>query len=103
MMLLIRIKNEKKLGFSTQFEFAVYEELQSLNNKEDGGVTSKDITSAIYDNIKEEISIVGWKTKKGSEKRISVTIYDILSKNDLPEDKIDELIPKIVELATRSL
>lgn len=95
-------KERKKLGFSTQFEFAVFEELQSQNNKEDGGVISKDITSAIYDSIKE-INIVGWKTKKGSDKRISVTIYDTLTKNNFPEDRINDLIPKIVELAKRSL
>jgi type I restriction enzyme, R subunit len=96
-------KERKKLGFSTQFEFAVFEELQALNNKEDGTVSSKEITKTIFDNIKQETNIVGWKTKKGSEKRISVSVYDILNKSSFPEDKINELIPRIIDLAKRSL
>ncbi|MDQ6866626.1 MAG: FUN14 domain-containing protein [Thermoproteota archaeon] len=40
---------------------------------------------------------------KGSEKRISVSIYDVLNKNSFQEDKINELIPRIIDLAKRSL
>ena len=38
-----------------------------------------------------------------SKKGISVNIYDILTEYKLPEEKIDELIPKIVELAEHNL
>jgi type I restriction enzyme, R subunit len=65
-------KKRKELGFSTPFEFAIYEKLKSLKNTDS---TSKDISRAIFDKIKEETSIVGWKTKKSSEKRMSITIY----------------------------
>jgi hypothetical protein len=37
--------------------------------KKDEELSSKEITKAIFDNFKEETKIVGWKTKKGSEKR----------------------------------
>jgi hypothetical protein len=68
----------KNLGFSTKFEFAVYEQLQSLKNDEKA---SKDITNAIYAKVKEEAGIVGWKNKRSSKKKMSIAIYDILSEN----------------------
>jgi transcription initiation factor TFIIIB Brf1 subunit/transcription initiation factor TFIIB len=86
----------KQLGFSTRFELAVYEELQSLGTDES---ESKNITTLIYEKVKVETNIEEWKTKKSSEKRISVTIYDILTDNKFPEDKINELLPKIIDLA----
>ena len=96
-------RERKKLGFSTQFEFALFEELQAAGNKEEHGLSSKEITKTIFDNILEETNIIGWKTKKGSEKRISVSIYDILSKNGFQEKRINDLIPKIIDLAKQTL
>jgi type I restriction enzyme R subunit len=94
-------KERKKLGFSTQFEFAVYEIfLQSLKNDEK---TSRDMTNAIFAKIKEEARIVDWKTKRSSEKRMSIAIYDILSENHYPEDKANELTMKIIDLAKKDL
>jgi type I restriction enzyme, R subunit len=98
-------KQREKLGFSTAFEFAVYEELQSARNDEN---TSKNLTHAIFNKVKEESQIVGWKTKRSSEKKISIAIYDILSEsnndnNKYPEEKINELTTKIIELAKRDL
>jgi len=96
-------KERKKLGFSTQFEFAVYELLlQSLKNDEK---SSRDITNAISAKIKEEAGIVGWKSKRGSEKKMSIAIYDILSENNnnYPEDKANELTMKIIDLAKKDL
>ena len=93
-------KERKKLGFSTQFEFAVYELIQSLKNDEKA---SRDITNAIFVKIKEEVEIVGWKTKRGSEKKMNIAIYDILSKNSFSEDKANELTMKIIELAKKDL
>jgi type I restriction enzyme, R subunit len=92
-------KQRKKLGFSTQFEFAVYEELQSVRNDEN---TSKNLTNAIFDKIKEETNIIGWKTKRSSEKAMAIAIYDILSEihdNRYSADKVNELAIKIIELA----
>jgi hypothetical protein len=59
-----------------------------------------------YDKVKEESKIVGWKTKRSSEKKMSIAIYDILSENNnnkYPEEKINELTTKIIELAKRDL
>ena len=93
-------KQRKKLGFSTRFEFAVYEELQSIK---DDKSNSKSITESIFDRIKAETKIVDWKTKTTSEKNLSNAIYDILTENKYPEDKVNTLTPKIVELAKRNL
>ena len=43
------------------------------------------------------------ENKESSEKRISITIYDILTDNKFPEDKINELVPKITDLAKCNL
>ena len=93
-------KERKKLGFSTQFEFAVYEQLQSLRDDEKA---SKAITNAIYRKVKEEAGIVGWKTKRSSEKKMSIAIYDILYEKKFPEDKTNELTMQIIDLAKRDL
>ena len=96
-------KERKKLGFSTQFEFAVYELLlHSLKRDEKA---SRDMTNAIYAKIKEEAGIVGWKTKRSSEKKISAAVYDILSENNnnYSEDKANEMTMKIIELAKKDL
>ena len=95
-------KERKKLGFSTQFEFAVYELL--LQSLKDDEKASRDITNAIFSKIKEEARIVGWKTKRSSEKKMSIAIYDILSDNDnFPEDKANELTMQIIDLAKKDL
>jgi len=94
-------KEHKKLGFSNPFEFAVYSELQSLKGDEVDSL--KKITKSIYDKLREESQIVGWKTKTGSEKEMIIAIYDILSENNFPNDKIGELAIKIINLARRHL
>jgi hypothetical protein len=67
-------------AFSKQFEFAVFELLlQSLKGDEK---TSREMTNAVYAKIKEEATIIGWKTKRSSEKRMRIAIYDILSGNN---------------------
>jgi type I restriction enzyme R subunit len=92
----------KKLGFSTPFDFAVYSELQSL--KTGNEVDSlKEITKSIYDKLKDETQIVGWKTKTGSGKNMTIAIYDTLSENHFPENKIEDLADKIIKLARRHL
>ena len=40
---------------------------------------------------------MGWKTKRSSQKTMSITIYDILTENKFPENKVDELTQKIIE------
>jgi hypothetical protein len=63
----------------------------------------KKITKSIFDKLREETQIVGWKTKTGSEKEMIITIYDILSENNFPNDKIGGLAIKIINLARRHL
>jgi type I restriction enzyme R subunit len=97
----LNAENERqKLGFSTQFEFAVNGLLQSIK---DNQKTSKNITTAIYKEVKAEAEIVGWKNKKSSEKKVSIDIYDILSENGYSEEKINELTMQIIDLAKRDL
>ena len=93
-------RKRKELGFSTPFEFAIYEELKSLKNNDS---ISKNISRAIFDKIKEETGIVGWKTKKSSEKRMSIIIYDILNEHKFRDDKVNELTQQFMELAKRDL
>lgn len=46
-------KERKKLGFSNQFEFALFEELRSAKDTEDAGISSKETTKTIFNNIKK--------------------------------------------------
>ena len=70
-----------------------------MNNDED----SKNTTKSIFKKIKKEMEIVGWKTKRSSKKNMSNIIYDILTDNKYPEDKVDEITGKILDLAERNL
>ena len=102
-------KERKKLGFTTGFEFAVYEQLlQLLEDKK----TSKSITHKIYDGIRDETQIVDWMNKRSAEKNISIIVYDLLEKEIsehlhknklLKEEKISELADDIVDLAKQNL
>ena len=93
-------KKRKDLGFSTKFQFAVYSEIQPIVNNDN---ESKKKTKLIFEKIKNETEIVGWKTKKSSNKNMSIIIYDILTENNFPEDKVDEITSKIIDLAERNL
>ena len=63
------------------------------------------LAKKISENIKKEIGLVGWKTKRSSQKQLSITIYDILSesKNKKIENKIDDLTEEFIGLAKRNL
>lgn len=93
-------EQRKKLGFSTPYEFAVYEQLQSIRNDDN---VSRNVTNSIFKKVKEETKIVGWKTKTSSEKKLSIIIYDILTENKYPDDKVNEITMKIIDLAKRNL
>ena len=69
-------KKRKELGFSTKFEFAVYNELLEICKKEK---IAKATTLSIFEHIKGEVSLVGWKQKTSSKKNMSMSIYDVLS------------------------
>jgi type I restriction enzyme, R subunit len=100
--LLEQEKEREKLGLANAFEHAIFEELlKIIKNKE----LSKSITKKIAENIKTETELVRWKTKRSSEKQLSITIYDILSesKNKKIENKIDDLTEEFISLAKRNL
>jgi type I restriction enzyme R subunit len=90
----------KKLGFSTPFEFAVYEELESIKKNRD---LSKATTEKISNKLSEEAKLIGWKTKRSSEKKMSIGIYDILIENKYPDKKIEDMTQMIIDLAKRHL
>ncbi|HJT85972.1 MAG TPA: hypothetical protein VJ697_15940 [Nitrososphaeraceae archaeon] len=98
--LLEQEKERAKLGLENPFEHAIFEELVKITkNKE----LSKLITKRISSNIKKETDLVGWKTKRSSEKQLNIIIYDILStaENKKIENKIDDLIEEFIDLAKR--
>jgi len=78
-------KERKKIGLSTMFEFAVYEELRSIIKD---NAVSKSTAKTIFDQIKKETEIVGWKSKTSSKKKMSIIIYDILTDNNVPDGKV---------------
>ena len=93
--LLEQEKEREKLGLANAFEHAIFEELLKITkNKE----LSKSITKKIAENIKTETDLVGWKTKRSSQKQLSIIIYDILSesKNKKIENKIDDLTEEFI-------
>jgi hypothetical protein len=104
---MIQVGEERKrLGFGTTFEHAVYELLLEITAEDES--FSKKITKRIYQDIKPETEIIGWKTKRDSQKRISLIIYDLLheTKNKhllQREDMINEISEKIVNLAIEDL
>lgn len=70
-------KERRKLGFTNNFEFAVFEELLRLfakksDKKELNKDLCKELTKKISNDIKPEVQLVDWKNKKSSEKQLSL-------------------------------
>ena len=93
-------EQRKKLGFSTPLEFAIYEELESVKKNQQ---LSKETTIKIFKKISEEAKLIGWKTKRSSEKKMSIDIYDILVENKYPDKKIEDVTQIIIDLVKRHL
>jgi len=85
---------------ATPFEFAVYGELQQINNDRKEAIK---LTKEIFSKLFPETKIVGWKTKTTSEKNMKVAIYDILNARGFAEEKIGMLSEKIITLAKNRL
>ncbi len=104
---MIQVGEERKrLGFTTTFEHAVYELLLKITAEDES--FSKKITKRIYQDIKPETEIISWKTKRDSQKRINLIIYDLLNETKNKhllqrEDMINEISEKIVNLAIEDL
>ena len=96
-------EERKKLGFTNAFEFAVYETLLGITKDEN---ISKETTKKVSEGINEEITkIKDWQKKLTSQKKLESTIYDILNdtNNKKIENKIDDIIEQVIELAKRNL
>ena len=85
---------------ATPFEFAVYGELQQIK---DNPTESIKVTKSLFSKLFLETKIVGWKTKTSTEKNMKSIIYDTLSENETPENKIGEISEKIITLAKNRL
>ena len=110
-------KERKKLGFTNNFEFAVFEELLRLyakktEKKKDADQKRewcKKITKKISSEIKPEIQLVDWRNNKSSEKQLSLIIEDILLSGSADKKQVrkaidnDNLIQRIIELAKVNL
>ena len=110
-------KERKKLGFTNNFEFAVFEELLRLfgkktEKKKDADQKRewcKNITKKISREIKPEIQLVDWRNKKSSEKQLSLIIEDVLLSDSLIRNESKRLLTmttwsrRIIELAKVNL
>jgi type I site-specific restriction-modification system R (restriction) subunit len=82
--------------FFSAFEFAVYELLESVKRDQK---LSKNVTEKIFKKVSEETKLIGWKTKRSSEKKMKIDIYDILAEHKYPDKSIEVMIQKIIDLA----
>ncbi len=85
---------------ATPFEFAVYGELQQINDDRKEAIK---LTKDLFSKISQETKIIGWKTKTSSEKNMKAIVYDILSANGMSEEKINPLSETIITLAKNRL
>lgn len=100
----IHEEQERKKVFgsyeATPLEFSIYGELnQIIENRKD----AIELTKKLFAKLKPETEIVGWKNKTGTEKSMKAIIYDTLSEVNFSEDKIEELMDKIITLAKNRL
>ena len=97
-------ENERKKVFgdyeAVPFEFTIYGELLQLNDDHELAIKA---TKEIFSKIKTEKEIVGWKTKTSVEKNLNANIYDILTTNNYPEDKIGDITEKLITMARNQL
>jgi hypothetical protein len=61
------------------------------------------LTEKIFEKVSEEAKLIGWKTKRSSEKKMSIDIYDILIENKYPVKKTEDVTQMIIDLAKRHL
>ena len=53
----------------------------------------------VFKKVSEQAKLIGWKTKRSSEKKMSIDIYDILSENKYPDKSIEIITQRILHLA----
>jgi type I restriction enzyme, R subunit len=90
-------KRRKELGLSNGFEFAVFGELQKVNNDETICVKA---SIEIFNKIHPLTEYVDWDENLLVKKDIEKFIDQILD-SDFPEDKIEKLTENIITLAVK--
>jgi type I restriction enzyme R subunit len=80
---------------ASPLEFSIYGELNQIQNNRK---TAINLTKQLYSQIQPETEIIEWKNNTDTEKRMKIIIYDTLSKAKFSEDKIEELMDKIITL-----
>jgi len=93
-------QRRKELGLENGFEFAVFGELNQIINDEKLCVK---ISTFIFDKIYPLTEYVDWPEKMMVKKEMQKIMYEILSENNFPDKKIDEVTDKIIDLAMRHL
>lgn len=84
---------------ANQFEFAVYGELSKHKDRQE----SIDLAKKIFEQIKSETELVGFKNKISVEKNIRATLYEILEQASFSDEQIDELSERIMTIARNDL
>ena len=57
------------------------------------------MTKKIFKMVSDEAKLIGWKTKRSSEKKMSIDIYDILSENKYADKSIEVITQRVIDLA----
>jgi len=93
-------KRRNELGLENGFEFAVYSEIKKILDNEK---TCIKISLEVFEKLYALTQYVDWPEKVMVRKEMEKLIYGILTADDFPEDHIDEITEKIIELAKRHL
>lgn len=98
--LAINEEQERKKVFgdykASPLEFSIYGELNQIQNDRKNAIN---LTKELYSKIQPETEIIEWKNNTDTEKRMKTIIYDTLTEAKFSEDKIEELMDKIITLA----
>lgn len=82
------------------YEFAVFGELKKILDDEKICVSS---SVNIYEKLSPLSDYVDWPNNLIVRKNMQKYLYEILSKNNFPDEKIDELTKEIITLTVRHL
>ena len=94
-------QKQKELGLENEFEFAIFGELKTIISEEKICIEKSKL---IFEKISPLTEFVDWinPEKIGIKKDMQRLIYESLT-DKFPEEKIDELTDKIIDLAKRHL
>jgi type I restriction enzyme, R subunit len=90
----------KELGLENGYEFAVFGELKNILDDEKVCVSA---SVTIYKKLHPLTDYIDWPNKLTVRKDMEKYIYEILSENNFPDEKIDKLTEEIIVLTGRHL